>query len=385
MSTARVKVKPEIYYWVKNQVNIEMLKLGMKENFKKWIAGEKDPTFRQIQDFSKATHIPLGYFFLDKPPAEKNELIEFRTIDSLELEQPSRDLIDTINEMENIQEWMKDYLINNSNDAVDFIASADLSDDIEKTVNSIREKLFLQIDWYKESKNSDESFKLIRKKLEEAGIIVMMNGIVGSNTKRKLNINEFRAFTLIDEYAPLIFINATDSANERLFSLLHEVAHIWYGKNSLFNDKYGINNPKIIEANCNAIAAEILLPNDNFVKSWNKNQFESIDNRIQKISRLFHCSIIVVARRALDNKFITKNEYQKIVEIAKKVYSENKRKSSGGNYYNTALSRLDHRVLFALNNSAYAGETAFTDAYRLTNTNRRTFDTLIEQARVNYE
>ncbi len=92
--------------------------------------------------------------------------------------------------------------------------------------------------------------------------------------------------------------------------------------------------------------------------------------------------MIVVARRALDNEFINRDEYQKIVEIAKKMYSKNKRKGSGGNYYNTALSRLDHRFLFALSNSAYAGETAFTDAYRLTNTNRKTFDTLIEQAGV---
>ncbi len=309
----------------------------MKENFKKWIAGEKDPTFKQIQAFSKATHIPLGYFFLNEPPVEKNELIEYRTIDSVELEKPSRNLIDTIHEM---------------------------------------------VDWYKDSKNSDESFKLIRKKLENAGVIVMMNGVVGANTKRKLNIDEFRAFTLIDEYAPLIFINATDSNNGRLFSLLHELAHIWYGQNSLFNDKYGVNNSKKIEVNCNAIAAEIILPNDIFIKSWNSNQFEDTYDKIQRFSKKFHCSMIVVARRALDNEFINRDEYQKIVEIAKKMYSKNKRKGSGGNYYNTALSRLDHRFLFALSNSAYAGETAFTDAYRLTNTNRKTFDTLIEQAGV---
>ncbi len=380
MYAARVKVNSDIYHWVKNQVNIEMLKLCMKENFEKWLAGEKDPTFKQIQDFSKATHIPLGYFFLDEPPVEKNELIEFRTIDSLELEKPSRNLIDTIHEMENIQEWMKDYLIKNSSDTVDFIASADLSDDIRKTVNSIRKKLFLQIDWYKDSKNSDESFKIIRKKLEDVGVIVMMNGVVGANTKRKLNINEFRAFTLIDEYAPLIFINAIDSNNGRLFSLLHELAHIWYGQNSLFNDKYGVNNSKKIEANCNAIAAEIIVPNDIFVNRWNKNQFETISDSIKRISREFHCSMIVVARRALDNQFINKNDYQKIVEITKKMYSENKKRGSGGNYYNTALSRLDRRVLFALNSSVYEGKTAFTDAYRLTNTNRRTFDTLIERA-----
>ena len=86
----------------------------------------------------------------------------------------------------------------------------------------------------------------------------MMSGIVGNNTHRPLSIDEFRAFSVIDEYAPLIFINSNDSTNGKLFSLLHEFSHICIGENSLFNDRYSTGKKvRKVETLCNAVAAEV--------------------------------------------------------------------------------------------------------------------------------
>ncbi len=382
MSTVRVEVKPVIYQWVKNQINLDDLKVTLRKNFEEWCIGKKMPTFNQIQEFSNATRIPLGYFFLNEPPVEDEKLVEFRTIDSAELYKPSRDLLDTIHQMESIQDWMTDYLINHSNEPLDFVGSMDLSGSANETVLSIRKILDLPKVWFKKSKNTADSFNIVRKKLERAGIIVMMNGVVGENNNRKLDIDEFRAFTLINKYAPLIFINATDSNNGRLFSLFHELAHVWYGKQSLFNDNYCVHNQKKIESVCNEIAAELILPNDIFIKKWNDNPHQTIDERIALISKECRCGKTVVARRALDNHFITGDEYRRRVDLAKIIYQENRKNTSGGNYYTTKLSRIDNRVLFALNSSAYAGETSFTEVYHLTNTNRKTFDELIRLGEV---
>lgn len=157
---------------------------------------------------------------------------------------------------------------------------------------------------------------------------------------------------------------------------------MWYGTNSLFNDRYGISNQKVVEVNCNAIAAEIILPNEFFTKSWNDNKTEVIGEKIERISKEFNCGITVVARRALDNGYITREEYKRNADCALELYNKSKENSnSGGNYYNTVLSRVDHRLLIALNDSANEGKTAFTDIYRLTNTTRKTFENLIEKAR----
>ena len=56
-----------------------------------------------------------------------------------------------------------------------------------------------------------------------------------------------------------------------------------------------------------------------------------------------------------------------------------KKKSSGGDFYNTLLSNLDHRFLAALERSVIQGNTQDTDAYRLTATNRKTYREALER------
>lgn len=384
MSTVRIEVKPEIFSWVESQIDVDNLREALKENFYKWIRGEKRPTLRQIEALSQATHIPLGYFFLSKPPVENHSFIEFRTIDSEELVKPSRDLIDTINEMERVQDWMKDYLQDQSFDDFDYVGSVNKKDSIEDVVNRIRKRLGIPVDWYKNRKDSWDSFKYLRGRMETTGIIVMMNGVVGTNNHRPLNINEFRAFAMVDKLAPLVFVNAHDSGCGRLFSLVHEMAHIWYGVNSLFNDRYCVGNSKVIERNCNAIAAEIIVPNTAFVSKWNACEIRDTEEKIRKVAGDFNCGMTVITRRALDNGFIDLDTYRILTDKARIIYEEAKTKSgNGGSFYNTALSRIDKRFLLALNDSAYEGKTAFTDVYRLTNTTRKTFEGMVEKVRGN--
>ncbi|VDN47907.1 conserved protein of unknown function [Petrocella atlantisensis] len=380
MPTVRINVKPEILSWVQAQIEIDDLRSAIRDNFIKWLHGEKEPTLNQIEEFSKATHIPLGYFFLNAPPQEDNSFIEYRTVDSIQLSKPSRDLLDTIDEMERIQDWMKEYLFDQSMDNLDFVGLHDETVSIESMVMSIRDTLKIEKDWYTESKDTWDSFKRIRTKMEAIGIVVMMNGVVGSNTHRSLNIDEFRAFTMIDKLAPLIFINAHDTDCGRLFSLVHELAHIWYGENSLFNDKY-LESQNSIERKCNAIAAEIIVPNDIFVQEW-KRINDELQLKIRKLAHDFKCGMTVIARRALDNNFISQKTYKELADTARMIYFQNKENSGpGGDYYNTALSRIDKRFLLAINDSAYQGKTSFSEVYRLTNTTRKTFENIIDRAR----
>ena len=109
MAAVKVNIQPEIIRWALSQVQEEKLGEKLMENIVQWLNGTKDPTFNQIEDFSKKANIPLGYFFLQTPPVEQLDLLEFRTVDSVQLANPSRNLIDTIHEMERIQDWMKDY------------------------------------------------------------------------------------------------------------------------------------------------------------------------------------------------------------------------------------------------------------------------------------
>lgn len=218
-------------------------------------------------------------------------------------------------------------------------------------------------------------FNKVRGLLEECGIVVMMNGIVGKNTHRALDVNEFRAFAMVNEWAPLIFINGADSAGGRLFSLFHELVHLWIGENDLYNDtKYSANGIKPIEVICNAVAGALMVPKTVFLEKWNNNTNDDIHEKIKELARMFRCSSSVIARRALDNKKIDQNVYNMVIADAIEAYIQTKQeKSSGGDYYRVARSKLDGVFVRALCESVNSGRTSFTEAYRLTNTTSKTF------------
>lgn len=375
-----VNVKLNVIRWAYNQSDEKILGEKLVKHIKEWLDGVKLPTFNQIQEFSKKSHIPLGYFFLKEPPVEKIDLLSYRTIDSYKLEKPSRNLIDTIREMELIQEWMSDYRHFIEADELGIVGSMQNNNNYLEISRTIRKDLNLNKNWHTSCKDVTSAFNYLRNLLENIGIIVMVNSVVGNNNHRPLDINEFRAFVMVNKIAPLIFINGTDSKAARLFSLFHELAHIWIGISNLYNDTNntleGVNK---VESICNAVAAELILPNDIFLIEW-ENNFNDHQEKIKKISMKYYCSEVVVARKALDNKKINYDDYISIVLNSIKNFNISKVKNTtGGDYYNTMKSRLDRIFVRALCDSVNTGRTSYTEAYRLTNTSSKTFAKVVEK------
>lgn len=372
MATVYVDIQPSIINWVVKQLDGKIINDNLMNNIQHWLTGTKKPTFRQIEDLSKKSNIPLGYFFLQNPVEEKVRMIEYRTCDSIQLENPSRELIDTIQQMEKVQDWMKEYRQDEGFDKNNYVASLKVSDSKNHIVEQIRKDLGLDIDWCTKCNDPRDAFNKIRELLVECNILVLMNGCVGQNTHRPLSLKEFRAFAMIDEFAPLIFINAKDTLTGRLFSLLHEAVHIWLGENDLFNSFNSGEKP--VEVICNAVTAEIIVPNVVFLKCWKLDYGNSFHEKIQNIAKKFCCSDIVIARKALDNHKISQQEYDHIVRLTFECFQKSiEKKVSGGNFYNTLSSKLDKGLIKALLASINSGRTAYTEAYRLTDTNSKTF------------
>jgi len=377
MSGNEIVVERDIWQWVLSSV---MISDENQAQLNKWMNSEKLPTFNQIEKFSKDTRIPLGYFFLKTPPTEELKLLEYRTVNSTTTQNPSRDLFDTVRYMENVQEWMREHLVIGGADKVAFVGAVDPNNSVTSVATQMRQVLGLSKNWFEKVKTLDNSFKTLREAISNVGVIVMMNGIVGNNTRRYLNIEEFRAFTLIDEYAPLIFINSTDSKGGKIFSLLHEFVHIGVAHSSLYNaGQFDLPIVNPIETFCNAVTAEIIAPADVFNVKW-QVKIGDASEKIAVLSNYFKCSQLVIARRAFDLKHINDSEYAIAAHEAKQGFAQ-KTNSGGGDYYRTQASRIDHRFLFALEASVREGRTLHSDAFRLTNTNRGTFDSLLMELR----
>ena len=368
MPAVTVDIQPTILHWVLKQLPDEDDDTKIRSTINGWIDGTKTPTFNQIEDISKKSCIPLGYFFLKVPPVEEIGLLEFRTVDSIQLSHPSRELLDTINLMEERQDFMVDYRNQQGMEPLSIVGRASKEIDSSVIADMMRKDLAMAEDWSCRTRSARESFNELRKALENVGVLVMMNGIVNSNTRRVLDIEEFRAFALVNNYAPLIFINAADSDGARLFSLLHEAVHIWIGQNDLYNDRKGISG-KPLEVLCNAVAAELLVPEDLFRQEWGEEDECPTRKRITKLATAFHCGETVIARRALDFGLIDKDLYLEIANGAIKMfYQKKEEKGGGGNYYGTVKSRLDGPFVQAVCESVANGDISFT------NTSRKTFD-----------
>lgn len=381
MSTVNIDIKPNIINWALKQIDKEQLGEKMLHNISKWINGDKKPTFNQVQELSKKTHIPFGYFFLAEPPVEDIKLIEYRTVDSRELASPSRDLIDTIYEMENVQDWMRNYRKEEGFYELQIVGCLKNENDVHTIVEKIRTDIGLSENWFFSCKDKRYAFNYIRGLLEQAGIVVMVNGIVATNTHRPLNVKEFRAFEMLDKWAPLIFINNRDSNGAKVFSIFHEMAHIWLGEDDLYNDSFSYGQSvKSIEVICNAVAGELIVPTEIFLQKWNEDKNNDIEDKISDLSELFKCSRVVIVRKALDNQLINRAKYDSIAlyfaEHSKDI--ENNR-VAGGDFYNTVKNRLDGNFATALYNSVSSGNTTYTEAYRLTHTNKKTFDEVMSK------
>ena len=339
-----------------------------------WRNGDALPTFRQLQDFAKAAAVPFGYLLLQKPPAEQLPVANFRTVSAESGFGLSPELIDTIQAMQRRQVWMREYLIAEGHGCLPFVGSRRIDTEPAEIARNIRTVLGIDESWAANQPNWGEALRALIGKVENAGILVMSNGIVENNTHRKLDPQEFRGFVLVDDYAPLVFLNGADGKAARMFTLAHELAHIWIGVSAAFDlrDLQPADNDN--ERACNLIAAEFLVPSIVFAEFW--PQVRGRDNPFQLLAKRFKVSEIVAARRLLDMGFIARAEFMKFYRawqdqeqrLAKKASDDGR-----GDFYASQNIRIGNRFGDLLIRSVQAGTTLYTDAWRLTGLKKNTF------------
>ncbi|HET6505607.1 MAG TPA: ImmA/IrrE family metallo-endopeptidase [Baekduia sp.] len=365
--TVRVDIEPEVLEWATARSGLDREEiLRHFPRFDKWVGRDgPGPTLRQLESFAQRTHTPVGMLLLPTPPRDELPVPDYRTFGDAGVREPSADLLDAVFLCEQRQDWYRDYALSVGEDPRAFVGSVGLGSDPVVVADSIRAALGFQVEQRRSHPTWTEALRALIDLTENIGILVMVSGIVGANTHRKLDPAEFRGFALVDDIAPLIFINGVDTKAAQIFTLAHEVAHVWLGQSAVSNPRLDRpNESNETERWCDSVAAEVLVPVRSFQERFNPRV--ALDGELQRLAREYKVSTLVILRRAYDAGFLTwdayrdayKAELDRVMEI---VGQEGK----GGDFYNTQPLRASRRFSRAIIASTLEGRTLYRDAFRL--------------------
>lgn len=303
----RVEVRPELLRWARERSGLDIPALTRRfPHLDSWERGEAHPTLKQLEGFAKVTHTPVGYLFLSEPPVEHVPILDFRTIGNERTGRPSPDLLDTIYLCQQRQEWYRNHARSMGEASLTLVGSVQVTGDVVRTAALIRTALGFDIEERRRMPTWTDALRRFLEQADTLGVLVMVSGVVGSNNRRQLDPQEFRGFALSDHLAPLVFINGADTKAAQMFTLAHELAHIWLGQSAVSDAEASVVPEHDVERWCNQVAAELLVPLDVLREEYDRGA--DLSTETNRLARHFKVSTLVVLRRMHDAGGLTRQQ-----------------------------------------------------------------------------
>lgn len=371
----RITVSPRVLRWARERAGLGVTDLAGKfPHLAEWEAEAAQPTMKQLESFAKATRVPFGFLFLPEPPEMPLPLPDFRTLESRRPQGASPELLDTLHLMQRRQAWLREDRMEGEAKPLSFVGAAKLTDDPAAIGREMRRIVGLNDGWAQRVPSWTAAVGELRNAIEALGVMAVINGIVGNNTRRRLDVAEFRGFALSDPYAPLIFVNGADAKSAQMFTLAHELAHLWLGEagEGLSGFANLLPEGSEVERFCDRAAAEFLVPAAELEALWRRVADE--DAPFEKLAARFKVSPVVIGRRAMDLRLVDREEFFSFY----RAYTQRERRKkaegrSGGDFYNNQNTRVGRLFAARVIRAAKEGRIGFKEAYDLSGLNGGAF------------
>lgn len=367
---AKAHINPAVLRWAMTRSGVGEPELSSafkksREAIAGWLDGTSAPTFKQAQRLAKRLRVPFGYLFLSAPPAEELPLADFRRTRGKGAPEASVDLRDVISDVLRKQDWYRDFRLDGDEDPLAFVGRFTADSRVAAVADDIRESLAFEAQVRPESQASQFLRAFVRQ-VERLGVLVMRNGVVRQATNRALEVEEFHGFSIADSMVPVIFVNNTDSNAAQVFTLAHELAHIWIGVGGISDADPTLHGEASddVEAFCNEVAGELLLPWAHLERRWSRRT-SSTGPWVADVASKFHVSTVMVARQLWQHEAIAREEFFQLYGTERANWVTEGRGSSGGNFYLSAPIRNSRLLTEAVLESVGASETSIRDASRL--------------------
>lgn len=267
MTHVEALANPALLVWARESASLTQeaiaKKIGVKvERIRAWEAGQERPSIAQLRNYAAATKRPLAVFYLPEPPRKFDALHDFRAgIGATALPQMTPALAFEIRKAYDRREWALELASDLQLTPVEFDVHLTGDEDVEVAAGRIRAALGVQTEWQGQWRIDNEAFREWRALLERAGILTFQ--------ATDLGLDEARGFSISLKPLPAVTVNIKDAYRGRIFTLLHEVAHIALNDGGICNldDDQRHNASAQVESLCNRIAGAVLFPKDDLLKT----------------------------------------------------------------------------------------------------------------------
>ncbi len=362
MPLIRENINPALLTFSRERMGYDIPVIARKvsvneERWLKWEQGEEKPTTNQLIKLADKLDRTPAFFYLENVPDEEEPLSEFRTLNNLPLESASPKLIAAIREARrNREELFRLYAEMNLTPKTipEYAVTGQAITDI---ANGTREWLGLTFDIQSSWTSTSNALTNWKTLLEDQDVYVLQYPSV--------EVEESRGFAIAEDQFPVIGINSRDSYNARIFTLIHELAHLLFRNSVLINDSLTnyFGNSRTLEQKCNRLAAEILVPGEDAAREFNRSELSF--REIKRISNRFRVSGYVMLIRLRNLDLITQDEYNWL-EPEFSFYNQNSGGGDGGDPYYNRIVQKGRLYLKAAFQSYFNGQITIAELANLT-------------------
>ena len=389
-------VNPDILRWARERMHLSLEDAAARANIgrKKELEpparldamelGNEPVTPNQLKALANLYRRPTLTFYLAKPPAIDNAIPDFRTLADAPVGDIAPNLDVLIRRLRARQQQLRELMIDEGAARLNFIGRFDRNTSADRIAEDIRGAIELPLDEQRRFADRDALFRGLRKKFEALGIFIQLVGDLGSHHS-KIEPEVFRGLVLLDDYAPIVAINPNDAAAAFLFTMLHEVAHIWLGE-------AGISNASAFESGvaanateqlCNSVAAEFLVPRAPFLESWNANRGQELARKVDMLSASWKVSRAMIARRARELRLISEDDWWGLYRLYQQAWRRQREQlqeqDGGPGWYLLAHRRLGNGLISKVLGALDSGSLTYTEASRILGVKAKNFDGLRER------
>lgn len=386
ITSTPVYINPKIILWARNRIGMSQKELSFETGIAlaqiEAMESGTNPDAKSARKLAKALKIPFGFLFLKQPPIHDVRLPDLRTVNGHIPQSLSSTFIEQLTEVAIKQEWYRANQQQLGARPLSFVGKFSIHSDLALIADDMTRTLGLNEVDRGQFPNWSQFLDSLMQISDSLGVLLMRSGVAGNNPHAPLSIEEFRGFAISDTLAPVVFINGNDAIAAQTFTLAHELVHLWVGKTGISNVDFKHRSEQQaneIERFCNRVAAEILVPQATFRAMWNDSY--SVDRNIDRLSRHYRVSSLVVLRQALELDKVSPVTYWRTFQEQRDAFSERptKDKKKGGNFYSTLPFRNSKRLTRSVVQAVQEGTLSHRDAATLLGVRLPTFRELSDR------